>query len=122
MHSPTFATLRDLASAEPVSIAVRGACMEPRLRHGLTVRVSARKRYYPGDVIVFLSRGHSLTVHRVLGWRPAGLVTKGDHCATHDAAIARDSIIGAVECDVAIGDRIRALASLARIVIRKIAL
>jgi signal peptidase I len=116
----TFTALRDAAAAERIAIVVRGDCMEPHLPAGKPVEVRARRVYLPGDVIVFRTRTGPLAIHRVLGWRPAGLVTRGDHCAAHDAPVPREAIVGAVCGHVAAIDRLRALMNLARIIGRRV--
>lgn len=95
--------------------------MEPLLPSGAEVRVRARRIYLPGDVIVFRTRAGDLAAHRVLGWRPAGMVTKGDHCEEHDAPVARTEIVGAVDVRIGVAERLRAVAALFRIVIRRLA-
>lgn len=101
-------------------VVVRGDCMEPLLRSGDEVRVRAKRVYVPGDVIVFRTHAGELAAHRVLGWRPAGLVTKGDHCTLHDAPVPGESILGAVQVPVSWQERMRAIARFARIVSRKL--
>ncbi len=113
--------LRELAHDAESTIVVRGDCMAPLLRSGASVSVRAKRMYLPGDVIVFRTRAGDLAAHRVLGWRPAGLVTKGDHCTTHDAPIAREEIVGAVNVPIGIRERLRAVAALARIVMQRLA-
>jgi signal peptidase I len=121
MDRRAMALLRELARDAGSPVVVRGDCMEPMLRSGSTVSVRAKRVYLPGDVIVFRTRGGDLAAHRVLGWRPAGLVTKGDHCTEHDAPVGRDEIVGAVQARIGIGDRVRALGALARIVLERLA-
>ncbi len=94
--------------------------MEPRLRSGDRVRVRATRVHWPGDVIVFRTHAGPLAAHRVLGWRPAGIVAKGDGCERHDAPVSRDRIVGAAMVRVTIADRARALRELARIVARRL--
>jgi hypothetical protein len=95
--------------------------MEPLLRSDEEVQVRARRVYLPGDVIVFRTRAGELAAHRVLGWRPAGLVTKGDHCQEHDAPVARTEIVGAVDVPVAVVERLRAVGAFFRIALRRLA-
>lgn len=100
-------------------VVVRGDCMEPRLRSGRELQVRSKRVYLPGDVIVFRTHAGDLAAHRVLGWRPAGLVTKGDHCELHDAPVGRDAIVGKAQVPVAFRERLRAVVALARIVLRR---
>lgn len=83
--------------------------------------VTPRKTYLPGDVVVFRTPAGDLAAHRVIGWRPAGLVTKGDGCVIHDAPVPADAIVGRVEGRVALRDRLRALATFAGILLRRAA-
>ena len=63
MDPRAVAVLRELAGDGEARVVVRGACMEPLLRSGNEVRVRAKRVYWPGDVIVFRTRG-GLTI----GW------------------------------------------------------
>jgi phage repressor protein C with HTH and peptisase S24 domain len=121
MNARAFAFLRDLAAAEAVSVRVRGECMEPLIRAGAEVAVRRRAVYLPGDVIVFRTNAGDLAAHRVLGYRAKGIVTKGDHCDSHDAPVARAQIVGAVEAlSVSGATRLRALGRFAAIVARRL--
>jgi signal peptidase I len=113
--------LRELARETGSRVVVRGGCMEPLLRAGAEISVRAKRVYLPGDVIVFRTHAGDLAAHRVLGWRPAGLITKGDHCTRHDAPVKRGEIVGAVDVRVGLRERVRAVAALARIVMRRLA-
>lgn len=121
MDRRAVSVLRDLAREGSSTVVVRGQCMEPLIRSGETVRVRARRFYLPGDVIVFRTHAGELAAHRLLGWRPAGLITKGDHCDSHDAPIARTEVVGAVDVRVGVTGRLRALAALLRILLRRLA-
>ena len=93
--------------------------MVPALDDGEAVVVRARRFYFPGDVLVFRTNAGDLAAHRMLGWRRAAIVTKGDGCEIHDAPVASDAILGAVELPVRVRDRIRAMRQFARIVARR---
>lgn len=121
MDRRAVTVLRDLAREGHSSVIVRGHCMEPLLASGEAVSVRARRVYLPGDVIVFRTPAGELAAHRVLGWRTAGIVTKGDHCHEHDAPVARTEIVGAVDVPVAVSDRLRAAVAFLRIVVRRLA-
>ncbi|HEX6641347.1 MAG TPA: S24/S26 family peptidase [Thermoanaerobaculia bacterium] len=120
MNALTFAALRDASRETDVPLRVRGVCMTPLLDDGASVLVRARRFYLPGDVLVFRTNAGDLAAHRLLGWRAAGLVTKGDRCVVHDPPVSRDAILGAADVPVALGARVRAVAELARIVGRRL--
>jgi hypothetical protein len=113
--------LRDLAREGESRVRIRGGCMAPAIAADSEVAVRALRVYWPGDVIVFCTPAGDLAAHRVLGWRPAGLITKGDHCVIHDAPVASNDIIGAVNVRVGIRDRLRAIGTLFAIVGRRLA-
>lgn len=110
-----------LFRGEPLPFRIRGECMAPAFGDGAVVSVRARRFYFPGDVLVFRTRAGDLAAHRMLGWRRAAIVTKGDHCEIHDAPVARDAIVGAVELPVKIGERVRAIAHYATLILRRLA-
>jgi hypothetical protein len=112
--------VEELAAEEGVTLRIRGGCMTPHLVEGSNVMVRARRLYLPGDVVVFRTPAGDLAAHRVLGWRPAGLVTKGDGCTIHDAPVPRAAIVGAAAIAVPFSARLRAVVELGRIVIRRI--
>lgn len=119
MNTPLFHALREM-SADPISFRIRGACMTPALADGTEVSVRARRFYFPGDVLVFRTRAGELAAHRMLGWRRAAVVTKGDGCEVHDPPVARDAILGAADVPVRVRDRVNALRQYARIVLRRL--
>ena len=120
MDDRRHAILRELARHGHSRVVLRGHCMEPFLRSGDEVEVHSKRLYLPGDVIVFRTRTGELAAHRVLGWRPAGVITKGDHCDLHDAPVARAEIIGAVEVPVSLGERLRAIRGLLRVLVQRL--
>ena len=93
--------------------------MTPAFDDGATVTVRARRFYFPGDVLVFRTNAGDLAAHRMLGWRRAALVTKGDGCEIHDAPVASSAILGAVDIPVRMRDRIRAVRHFAGIAVRR---
>lgn len=119
MDRRAVSVLRDLAREGSSTVVVRGQCMEPLIRSGESVNVRARRLYLPGDVIVFRTHAGELAAHRILGWRPAGLITKGDHCDSHDAPVALAEVVGAVDVQIGVPARLRALAALLRILLRR---
>ena len=120
MHDITVQALTDFAAEGGIRVKLRGSCMAPVLADGATVSVRPRRLYLPGDVLVFRTHGGNLAAHRFLGWRPAGLVMKGDACLVQDAPVRRDSVIGRVDVDIPLLSRIRALADFARIIVRRL--
>jgi hypothetical protein len=120
MNPAAFEILRDLSLTGSVSLRLRGDCMAPVLEDGTPIAVRARRFYLPGDVLVFRTNTGDLTAHRMLGWRRAALVTKGDGCVIHDAPVAREAIVGAVDVPVDLGDRVRAMLELGRIVVQRL--
>jgi signal peptidase I len=121
MDRRAVSVLRDLAREGSSTVVVRGACMEPLLHSGDALSVRARRLYLPGDVIVFRTPAGELAAHRVLGWRPAGLITKGDHCDVHDGPVARKEIVGAADVSVSVGARLSAIGALLKIIARRLA-
>lgn len=120
MHPPLFQALREMSDS-PISFRIRGACMSPSLADGTSVAVRARRFYFPGDVLVFRTRAGDLAAHRMLGWRRAAVVTKGDGCEVHDPPVARQAILGAADVPVRVRDRVNALLQFGRIVLRRLA-
>jgi hypothetical protein len=120
MNPTAFQFLRDVTRETPLSLRIRGACMTPALDDGTNVLVRARRFYFPGDVLVFRTNAGDLAAHRMLGWRRAALVTKGDGCEIHDAPVARHAILGAIEVPIALRDRVRAIREFARIVLHRL--
>jgi hypothetical protein len=97
--------LHDLARESPVALRVRGNCMEPALAPGELIAVRAARFYWPGDIVAFAAAGGGLTVHRVIGWRPAvwtrpwagWLVwTQADDAALPDAPVPPARLVGRV--------------------------
>jgi hypothetical protein len=120
MNVPAFEAVREVCRDASVLLRIRGECMTPLMPDGASVQVRARRFYVPGDVLVFRTNAGDLAAHRMLGWRAAGLVTKGDGCVVHDPPVARRHIIGAVDVPVALRDRVRALVAFARIAGRRL--
>lgn len=120
MNAALVEVLRDLSRDGDLPLRIRGACMTPVFASGDAVTVRARRFYLPGDVLVFPTRSGELAAHRMLGWRRAAFVTKGDHCEVHDPPVARHSVVGAVDVPVRLRDRARALAELGRILVRRL--
>ena len=92
--------LRELSRDESIVVSVSGQCMLPWVEHGARVRVTAAKRYWPGDVVVARSGQGGYLVHRVIGsiWRRGGLrvITQADAAARPDTAVVTQAILGRV--------------------------
>ena len=112
-----FDALRELVREGPVEVDVRGSCMAPRISDGQRVRIAAARIYWPGDILAFQAGDGRLRVHRLLGYRPGGLVTRGDHCPCHDGAVPASRVLGRVEGPVRLADRARAVLDALRLVI-----
>jgi hypothetical protein len=95
--------------------------MTPHFADGDMVSVRRRRIYWPGDVIVFRLPSGDLAAHRLLGFRPAGLVTRGDHCVVHDAPVRLDAVVGAIITPVTLPMRLRSVIDFVRIVVRRFA-
>lgn len=119
MNPSTFQALREVSRGAPLPLRIRGGCMVPALDDGEAVVVRARRFYFPGDVLVFRTNAGDLAAHRMLGWRRAAIVTKGDGCEIHDAPVASHAILGAVELPVRVRDRMRAVLHFARIALQR---
>jgi len=90
--------------------------------HGASIEISARRYYWPGDVIAFLSDRHGFVSHRLIGYRflkgRFHLVTKSDRNPEWDAPVPFSLVLGRVtggDCEetvrhVPLPTRIRALA------------
>jgi signal peptidase I len=95
-----FSALQGLAQEAPVEVRVQGDCMAPFFMDGDRVLVSAARRYWPGDVLVFRAPDSRLLAHRLLGYRPwrggIALVTRGDACVVHDFPVPRTAVLGRI--------------------------
>ncbi len=119
MNPSAFEVLRELSRDGAVALRIRGACMRPAIADGAEVLVRARRFYFPGDVLVFRTNAGDLAAHRMLGWRRAALITKGDGCEIHDAPVTPRAILGAIESSVAWRQRLCAILELGKIVVRR---
>jgi hypothetical protein len=126
MDTDVLTALREMAREQPVSVAVRGGCMAPRIAEGDRVEVAPARLYWPGDVIVFRSADGRWLVHRLLGWRwwqgRLAAVTRGDGCPCLDAPVPFGRVLGRVvgPAGRATGaGRSRAAAAFLRLVLRR---
>ena len=116
--------LRQMATEAPVTFRVSGQCMEPVIPAEAEIVVSARRRYWPGDIIAFRSALGELRVHRLIGFhRQRGrtlLQMRADATGTLDQLVGSEQIIGKVignprPLTVSLSSRIAAVARFARI-------
>lgn len=111
-----------LRQGELLEFAIRGECMAP-LTDGESVRVTGRKIYAPGDVVV-VRRNAYWDAHRFLGYAPSvhGIValTQADSASRADVASTRTAIVGRVECRVTLMDRCRALGQYAKATVQRV--
>lgn len=119
LPATVFEGLRALAREGPVEVDVRGSCMAPRIADGQRVRIRAARVYWPGDILAFQSGDGRLRVHRLLGYAPGGLVTRGDHCPCHDGAVRAARVLGRVEERVRFADRARAVLDAFRLLLHR---
>lgn len=95
-----FSALQSLAREAPVEVRVQGDCMAAFFADGDRVLVSAARRYWPGDVLVFRAPDGRLLAHRLLGYRPwqggIALVTRGDACVVHDFPVLKSAVLGRI--------------------------
>jgi len=112
--------LAEMTAEGPVTIRVRGDCMAPGLRDGDRVEVVRRRWYWPGDVVAFQDRRGRLTVHRVIGGRPARggwrLLTQADAAPRADSSLPRERIVGRVQTPVSWKARLWAVGRFLRLV------
>ena len=120
MNPSAFQVLREITREDALSLRIRGACMTPLLDDGTTVSVRAHRFYLPGDVLVFRTNAGDLAAHRMLGWRRASIVTKGDGCEIHDPPVSRQAIIGAADVPVRVRDRVNAMLQFGGIALRRL--
>lgn len=117
LSATATAALGEMASEEPLTLTVRGACMEPWLSDGERVAVRRRRVYWPGDVVAFRDRRGRLVVHRLLGWRPARggwrFHTQADAAPRADSSVPSTRLVGRVRVAVPWSQRLRAVGRLA---------
>ena len=117
----TTAALRQFAAESPIPFRVVGNCMSPVMGHGSRIEISARRYYWPGDVVAFFSKRHGFVTHRVIGYRLLKgcfhMVTKSDRDNGWDTPVPFGQVLGRVtggDCvytvrHIPLTDRARAL-------------
>lgn len=112
--------LAEMTAEGPVIIRVLGDCMAPGLLDGDRVEVVRHRWYWPGDVVAFQDRRGRLTVHRVIGGRPARggwrLLTQADAAPRADSSVPRARVVGRVCTPVSWTARLRAVGRYLRLV------
>lgn len=121
-----FSALQGLAREAPVEVRVQGTCMAPFFADGDRVLVSAARRYWPGDVLVFRAPDGRLLAHRLLGYRPwkggIALVTRGDACVVHDFPVLKTEVLGRIAAvRPSLWERAGAVLGFLRILLRRLA-
>lgn len=95
-------------------VSIAGACMAPALSAGRRLPVVAARRYWPGDVLVFLGHDGGLYAHRLIGlYRRCGrwrYLTQADNAVRPDASLTRERILGRLAGGVGLRWRVRAMA------------
>jgi hypothetical protein len=111
-----------MAREAPLPLAVAGACMAPGLRDGTCVRIEARRRYWPGDIVAFVDARGCIVLHRALGVRRGGaLLTQADRSAAPDSAVPLDRVLGRVRRKTPLGERLQALVRFGRFACARLA-
>lgn len=89
-----------LSAGHPWRLQVHGSCMAPLLRSGASIHCAARRRYWPGDLVVAAAPDGRLLVHRLLGCLPGPegprWLTQADSATHPDGALPRNRILGRV--------------------------
>lgn len=92
--------VRQLAANEALVVTVRGACMQPLFGDGARLKVTALRRYWPGDIIVARHAAGGYSAHRLLGYHLRGrtlqVLTQGDTAQRPDALRPTTDILGRV--------------------------
>src|SRR6187549_2267518 len=119
-----FKALQGLAREAPVEVRVQGDCMAPFFADGDRVLVSAARRYWPGDVLVFRAPDGRLLAHRLLGYRSwqggIALVTRGDTCVVHDFPVLKAAVLGRISAvRPSLRGRARAVLGFLKILLRR---
>ena len=103
--------------------------MEPVIPEEAEIVVSARRHYFPGDILAFNSAIGDLRVHRLIGFyvRRGRLLLqmRADASGTIDQAVTRDQVIGRViglpgPYSVPLTGRLSAVASFFRLQLGKL--
>ena len=96
----------DLVSIEK-ALAENGSVLEVPVGHSMKPMLCDRKDAIVisradrlprcGEVILFRTPSGKCVLHRVVGIRSGGLVTRGDNCAFSDGVIPRERVLGILD-------------------------
>lgn len=115
---PMASLLRDrAASGTGLELTAEGESMRPTIDPGSALLVAAHARPRPGEVWAFVTDDGGLVVHRYWRRNDSGLVFRGDGNDHADAPVRPDQLVGRI--DLGRLDRIRGLARLAAIAVRR---
>jgi hypothetical protein len=90
-----LAIVRDVVSVGgTVWIRVTGKSMNPIIRHGDRVLIGGVRGALRCGAVVLLDAGGSPLLHRVVAYRPEGIITRGDSRITEDPPQPLSSILG----------------------------
>jgi len=124
--------VRQLTRDETVTVTVKGECMMPWIENDARLQITPAKFYWPGDVVVALSKNSHYLVHRVIGgyWRTGRLklLTQADSALRSDVAVLPGDILGRVtggSChpytvSVPLSHRLKTLLCFGRVIFRKV--
>lgn len=101
MNAATIdAAIEALVDGSPLSVTVRGDCMDPAIADGDIAHVQPKPRYWPGDIVLIRRHDGELVLHRYLGryyrqgeWR---VVTRADNGREADTAVPWSRLVGAL--------------------------
>lgn len=95
-----FNIAEQIAVDDCLTMTIRGDCMKPVLFDGETIRVTKKRVYLPGDILVFQGAARNFTCHRFLGYaltlKGIRVMTKADNGDQCDGLVQIKDIIGKV--------------------------
>ena len=124
--------VRQLAGDDTVAVTVKGDCMMPWIESDSLVHVTPLNTYWPGDIVVVLSRQGQYLAHRVIGlYKKQGQVkvlTQADSSFTPDTAVHLNAVLGRVSgghchphaVSVPLHHRLKALLCFGQVVFKKV--
>lgn len=84
-----------LAAGQNPEFQIAGGSMQPFLKLGSVVRISARVDLSPGALLLFCVED-SLVVHRLIGTEGDTFILKGDNGLAFDPPVSRAQILGTI--------------------------